>query len=444
MRVMLAGQMARDDALAERLLPECQLFVAAPDVNPGLLAKVEASHGTYYHVPSITSVYEIAEAVADAHAELFISHSDDALKADIAGRVKKRLPEVLVACPDSAASKGEWDKEYLRELVAEIDSKYNPAYVSVSVPEELEQAFERFAEVSMEVAVKPRNLTGGKGVKIMGEHLKDYAEAQAYARRVLADPNQTGLLLEEKLIGPEFTIQGLTDGRTLIRPPITYDYPYREDGDVGPGTGGMGSFTMADGLMPFVTQAEYNEALHLLERIQEEFLTRQLDFKGVLYGSFFKTTKGLKLTEINARGGDPELVNIMDLLEDDVSVLEIFTKIATGDLAPDTARYKKVSSVVLYLVSPEYAYKDQGLQEFEFDVEAAAYYGCKTWFSGARKRGRNSYSTGPARALAISSLASTPWDARENIMEAVTASLHGRLDYRLEIGERGYIANLNA
>ncbi len=444
MRVMLAGQMARDDALAERLLPECQLFVVAPDVNPGLLAKVDASHGSYYQVPSITSVHEIAEAAADAKAELFISHSDDALAADVAGVVKTRLPEILVASPDRAASQGEWDKEYLRELVVEIDNTYNPAYVSVSEPEDTHQALERFIEFGMEVAVKPRNLTGGKGVKVMGEHLKNYEEVEAYAQQVLADPNQEGLLFEEKLTGPEFTIQGLTDGKTLIRPPVTYDYPYREDGDIGPGTGGMGSFTMADGLMPFLEQTEYNEALNLLERILEKFDKRKLNFKGVMYGSFFKTSKGLKLTEINARGGDPELVNVMDLLDDGVSALEVFTKIATGDLTPQAVRYKRISSVVLYLVSPDYAYKDHGTCEFNFNAEGAVYYGCKTWFSGARKRGPNSYTAGPSRALAISSLAPTPWEARDKIIESITASLHGRLDYRREVGEQSYVANLRA
>ena len=51
------------------------------------------------------------------------------------------------------------------------------------------------------------------------------------------------MLIEEKIVGAEFTIQAISDGRTVVFPPSTYDYPYRFDGDEGPGTGGMGSLS---------------------------------------------------------------------------------------------------------------------------------------------------------------------------------------------------------
>ncbi len=53
------------------------------------------------------------------------------------------------------------------------------------------------------------------------------------------------MLIEEKILGAEFTIQAISDGRTVVFPPSTYDYPFRYDGDEGPGTGGMGSLSMA-------------------------------------------------------------------------------------------------------------------------------------------------------------------------------------------------------
>ena len=61
------------------------------------------------------------------------------------------------------------------------------------------------------------------------------------------------MLIEEKIVGAEFTIQAISDGRTVVFPPSTYDYPFRYDGDEGPGTGGMGSLSMAGRTLPFMT-----------------------------------------------------------------------------------------------------------------------------------------------------------------------------------------------
>ena len=108
---------------------------------------------------------------------------------------------------------------------------------------EVADAIESFG--STPVVVKPEGLTGGKGVKVMGPHLADHDEARDYALELLARgrPGES-VLIEEKIVGAEFTIQAISDGRTVVLPPSTYDYPYRFDGDEGPGTGGMGSLSM--------------------------------------------------------------------------------------------------------------------------------------------------------------------------------------------------------
>ena len=115
----------------------------------------------------------------------------------------------------------------------------------VTEPHEVGEAIESFG--STPVAVKPSGLTGGKGVKVMGPHLASHAEARDYALSLLARRKRgESVLIEEKIVGAEFTIQAISDGRTVLFPPATYDYPFRFDGDEGPGTGGMGSLSMAD------------------------------------------------------------------------------------------------------------------------------------------------------------------------------------------------------
>ncbi len=235
----------------------------------------------------------------------------------------------------------------------------------VQTAEEVHGAIDFFEVRHQEIVIKPRNLTGGKGVKVMGKHFESFQEGEEYALHVLAAQNQTGVEVQEKLEGHEFTLQLLTDGSTMVKPPATYDYPYREDGDKGPGTGGMGSFTMPAGeQLPFITDNDYEEAVGLMEKVLLKLKEKGHDYKGVLYPTFFKTAEGLKIVEINARGGDPELVNTLDLMEDDVDFGEVLRSISAGELTEESVRYKKLASAMIYLVSPDYGYRKGTSYEF--------------------------------------------------------------------------------
>ena len=117
------------------------------------------------------------------------------------------------------------------------------------------------------------------------------------------------------MTGAEFTIQAISDGRTVVFPPSTYDYPYRYDGDEGPGTGGMGSLSMAQAALPFMTEAHYRRACEIVELVIERLRAEGRHFSGVMNSGFFATAEGVKVIEFNARFGDPECMNIMSLFE---------------------------------------------------------------------------------------------------------------------------------
>ena len=104
-------------------------------------------------------------------------------------------------------------------------------------------------EYDGDLVVKPIGLTGGKGVRIMGEQV-DRAGAIAYARSLNGD-----VVLEERLLGEEFTLQAFVDGNHLVPMPLVQDHKRAFEGDTGPNTGGMGSYSMPDHMLPFVTGA---------------------------------------------------------------------------------------------------------------------------------------------------------------------------------------------
>lgn len=447
MRVLLAGNMARDAVIAERLAREgCELHIAASIHNPSLLAVTDQSEGRFYPVSNVADPGEIGAVAIEAQANLFLTNSDEGLAHGVVDEVARQAPGTLLASPDQKSSRLEWDKFEARNLIAELDEEmgtsYNPFFIRIDELPEILPAIRCFQNRNIEIVVKPPGLTGGKGVKVMGPHLADYGAVHDYAAEVLGDHRQSGVDMEEKLIGHEFTIQGFTDGKTLIAPPPTYDYPYREDRDEGPGTGGMGTFTMPPGeMLPFLDDGDYLEAIHLMRAVLLKQRERGRDFKGVLYGSFFKTAEGLKVTEFNARMGDPEGLNIVELLGEEKPLRILLHNIATGKLRETDARFKEMASTAVYLVPPDYAYEERtGPFTFELDEEKIAQSGCRVYFGAARRIGPNQYQTvGSSRALALTSRARTPWEAREKIHEAIHRGVSGPLQYRKDIGDHDYI-----
>lgn len=443
---MLAGQVGRENRIGAKLVEEgCELYVVGQHLNPGLVENTKTSGGQFFPVDDLRNVNFIAERAVESDIDMLWVNAEACLASGVVDAVRARMPSILFPCPDKEGSRVEWDKFDLRQLVEEINPDYNPLNFMVETKEAAIDAIRYFKRHGIAVAIKPRNLAGGRGVQVMGKHFETYEEATAYALQQLASKTQTGVEIQEKLEGPEFTIQAFTDGKILIKPPATYDYPYRDDGDKGSGTGGMGSFTMQDGLLPFLSEAEYDEAMELMRQILVKLDERGRNYKGILYGTFFKTKQGIKIVEINARGGDPELINIIDLLEDDMQLHKVLELIALGELKPDSVRYKKLASAMIYLVSPDYVRPCEPKQyEFEINPEIIAANGCRLNFASAEQIGPNRYRTVKvSRTVGMSATDKTPWAARRKIHRAIRRGISGPLEYRKDIGRKGYISKLS-
>src|SRR5205807_2459312 len=271
------------------------------------------------------------------------------------------------------------------------------------------------------VAVKPSGLTGGKGVKVMGPHLADYEEAREYARSLLArGASGESVLIEEKITGAEFTIQAISDGKTVVFPPATYDYPYRFDGDQGPGTGGMGSLTVAQPLLPFMNMRHYEQACTVIEGVIERLARDGRHFTGVMNSGFFATAEGIKVIEFNARFGDPECMNIMSLFSGDWPL--VMEHICAGALERTHVPLRSEASLVLYLVSPDYALRRGGPYEFTLDEDALERAGCHVFFSSAVRVSRERFRTvGTSRAVALATTAPALETAHARLTDAAAS-----------------------
>jgi phosphoribosylamine--glycine ligase len=402
--------------------------------NPTILAAVARSGGTFA-VGDVCDPRAVSAFAREREIDVAMVSADEPLAAGVVDAL--HAGGVSAVGPTRAGAEIEWNKTFARELLADVAPEAVPRLRIARAIDEVDAAVGAFGDTP--VVVKPSGLTGGKGVKVMGPHLDSHAHARAYARELLERGDGGTVLIEERIDGPEFTIQAISDGRTVVFPPSTYDYPYRYDGDEGPGTGGMGSLTMPGPTLPFMTAAHYEQACSIIERVIARLAAEGRHFSGVMNSGFFATADGVKVIEFNARFGDPECMNIMSLL--DCSWPDVMRAIAAGELGAEDVRLRGDASVVLYLVSPDYALRKGGAYEFALDVDGLAARGCDVFFSAAVAAGESVYRTvGTSRAVALVSRAPTLEAARATVAEAAAGV--SVLEWRRDVGDGAYLQRL--
>jgi phosphoribosylamine---glycine ligase len=432
-RTLVVGHGGRESALAARIAADSELHAFVGHENPTIIENVARSAGTYA-LGDVRDPDAVAAFARERGIDIAMVSADEPLAAGVVDALLAQGTRTVG--PTRAGAEIEWNKAFARELLAEVAPEASPVLRVARDARAVREAFAAFGDSP--VVVKPSGLTGGKGVKVMGPHLATHEEARDYALSLL-DAGHDSVLVEERIDGAEFTIQAVSDGRTVVFPPSTYDYPYRFDGDEGPGTGGMGSLSMASASLPFMTEAHYEAACGVIERVIAALRERGRHFTGVMNSGFFATANGIKVIEFNARFGDPEAMNIMTLL--DGSWTRAMERIASESLTDDDVPLRREASVVLYLVSPDYALRAGEPREFSLDVEQIKAGGCDVFFSAAVATGAGRYRTvGTSRAVALAAGAPSLEEARVKV--AAAAEGVPVLEWRRDVGDGRYLDGL--
>ncbi len=412
MKVLVVGGGGREHAIAEALhrSPGVELYSVMGRRNPGI-ARVAKEH----LIERETAVSNIVRFALHREIEYVLIGPEAPLEAGIADH----LEEAGISCigPRLAAARLETDKAFCRDMMKRHGIAGCPHYRVFSDPE---QAASFIAEYPGDLAIKPVGLTGGKGVRVMGEQL-DRDGAISYVHRLGGN-----VVVEERLIGEEFTLQAFVDGRHLSWMPLVQDHKRAYEGDMGPNTGGMGSYSMADHTLPFVTERDLSVARKIMEDAVAALREQGQPYKGILYGQFMNARDGPVVIEFNARFGDPEAMNVLSILESDFS--EIVVAIAAGDLKPGIARFAPSATVCKYLVPAGYPDSPQIGQHIDLPAydDAILYYGSVTEENGhlVTQSSRTAAYVGIGPDLA----------GAERIAERAAASAAGPVRHRSDIG----------
>jgi phosphoribosylamine--glycine ligase len=434
-RTLIVGHGGREAALAAAMAEQSELHAFVGHENPSIVRSAAESGGGHQR-GDVCDRRAVAAFAREREIDIAMVSADEPLAAGVVDALLAQGTRAVG--PTAAGAEIEWNKTFARSVLAEVAPDASPLLRVVHDSRELDEALAFFG--SMPVAVKPPGLTGGKGVKVMGPHLASHEDARDYALELLGRGGEReGVHIEEKIVGAEFTIQAISDGSTVVFPPSTYDYPYRYDGDEGPGTGGMGSLSMAAPTLPFMSAAHYEQACSIIERVIGRLAQQGRRFNGVMNSGFFATADGVKSIEFNARFGDPECMNIMSLF--DGSWPEVMERICSASLSPQDVPLRNEASVVLYLVSPDYALRQGPPREFSLERERIEAGGCRVFFSSAVEVGENAYRTvGTSRAVALTATAPTLEQARARV--AASADSVSPLEWRRDVGDERYLNDL--
>jgi phosphoribosylamine--glycine ligase len=242
-----------------------------------------------------------------------------------------------------------------RELIEKAIPKANPRFkvfdpsLLQSEREAKEEFYRWLDEIGEKVAIKPDAPATGKGVGVWGDHF--HSREEAFQEYFLPNLRKGKVIVEEKIEGEEFSLQFLTDGKNLIPTPCVRDYKRAFDWDLGPNTGGMGSYKDTGDLLPFMTQQDWDEAIEIAESVHRVLSGGgNPELRGVMYMGYIIGKDGVKVLEINSRWGDPEVMNVLPLLRQDF--VEVCFKWLDGKLTK--LEFEKLASVVVYATPLSY------------------------------------------------------------------------------------------
>ena len=419
MNVLLIGSGAREHAIA-RAIDNSQnnnsLHCFASNINPGI-----ADVCSGFSLGNINDPKDVVRYAKETSSTLAVIGPENPLASGVADALWD--VGVKVVGPKKDLAQVETSKAFTRDLLKEYNISGGPRYQTfgsmIGIDDFLTELGEKYV-------VKYDGLAGGKGVKVAGDHLQSHEDALDYCMELVDKGGK--VVIEEKFIGQEFSIMSFCDGKTLRHMPAVQDHKRAYEGDTGPNTGGMGTYSDADHSLPFLKDSEIQEA-HTINVATAKALKNKFGegYKGVLYGGFMATGSGVKLIEYNARFGDPEAMNVLPLLKSDF--VDICESIADGTLDGIDVQFQNKASVCKYAV-PE-GYPDDPVKGEPINVSSLENSDRLFYASVDIKHG--SLVEAGSRTVAVVGIADSIAEA-EVIAEKEVSSVSGPLFHRSDIG----------
>ena len=402
MKVLVIGSGGREHALAWKLRrsPRVdEVFVAPGNAGTARLAtNLAISAGDFAGLLKFAEQQDIG---------LTVVGPDNALAGGVADLFEDAGRRIFG--PRQTAARLESSKSFAKDFMV----RHGIPTARHAICRSRDEAQAALADFSFPVAVKADGLALGKGVVI--------AHGRSEAERVFTEMIEQGrfgeagrtVVLEEFLVGTECSVHALVDGRNFLLFPTAQDHKQLYEGNRGPNTGGMGSFSPSNKL------AE-SDLAEIRRQILEPFLrgirADKLDYRGLLFPGLMLTAEGPKVLEFNCRFGDPETQALIPRLESDL--LDLLEATLERRLDQVTPAWSARSAVCVVLASGGYPDQYDTRKPIAGLAEAEQLEDVVIFHAGTRQEGSRVLTAG-GRVLGVTALGANLSSARRRAYDAV-------------------------
>jgi phosphoribosylamine--glycine ligase len=418
MKVLVIGSGGREHAIAWKLRqsPHVSELYCAPG-NAGIAETARCV------AVDATSPDAIADLAQSLDVSMTVVGPEAPLVAGVADEFASR--GLRLAGPTAAASRLEGSKIFAKQFMSRHRVP-TARFVVCDSPQTARDAFKK--EFKLPVVVKADGLAAGKGVRIVAaeDEFDDAIEAMM-VRRVFGEAGAR-VLVEECLVGREASLMLFTDGRDY-RPLVpAQDYKRVNDGDQGPNTGGMGSFS-TPGL---IDEGTLSRICHdIVEPTLEGMAAEGQPFSGVLYVGLMLTSDGPRVIEYNCRLGDPETQAVMMRLTSDL--VDVCEAIVERRIGTCSVTWSEDSSVCVVAASGGYPGEFEKGKPITGLDEARTVEGAVIFHAGTARDAGGSVVTSGGRVLGVTARGESLDEARRRAYGAIALIDFERMHYRRDI-----------
>ncbi|WP_124726511.1 phosphoribosylamine--glycine ligase [Staphylospora marina] len=418
MRVLVVGGGGREHAIVWKLAqsPDVEKIWCAPG-NGGIAELAEC-------VPiQAHDVEALLEFALERNVDLTVVGPEDPLMRGIVNRFQEHGLHIFG--PTAEGAKIEGSKRFAKELM----QKYGIPTAKFRVFSDADEAKAYLREQGVPIVVKADGLAAGKGV-VVARTMEEAERAveDAMVRKVFGEAGAE-VVIEECLEGQELSLMAFFDGHRVVPMVPAQDHKPVFDGDRGPNTGGMGTYSPVPQIPEDVIRRAEEE---ILRPMQHVFESEGILYRGVLYAGLMWTADGPKVIEFNARFGDPETQVVLPRLDGDLA--RILLDVSTGRLRPDDVKWKSEAAVCVVMAAGGYPGPVEKGRVIE-GLPAAERPDVIVFHAGtARENGQ--LVTAGGRVLGVTALGSGLREARDKAYETVRSIRFAGAHYRSDIAFR--------